>query len=121
MRIMMKKLYKTLCLTLALSVFVLLLTGCEKKPGLYAWYGGKMDVDTVMTIRVDGGEGEKVYDVPFDTYRAVFLYLKSNVSNFIMNENSEYTALSTDAEKTAAIKEVAEGKLSASLKEEYTN
>ena len=108
MRIMMKKLYKTLCLTLALSVFVLLLTGCEKKPGLYAWYGGKMDVDTVMTIRVDGGEGEKVYEVPFDTYRAVFLFLKSNVSNFIMNEDSEYTALSTDAEKTAAIKEVAE-------------
>ncbi|MBE6664760.1 MAG: hypothetical protein E7603_00885 [Ruminococcaceae bacterium] len=105
---MMKKLYKTLCLVLALSVSMLLFTGCEKKPGLYAWYGGKMNVDTVMTIRVDGGEGEKVYEVPFDTYRAVFLYLKANVSDYIMNEDSEYTGLSTDAEKTAAIKEVAE-------------
>ena len=105
---MMKKLYKTLCLALALSVFALLFTGCEKKPGLYAWYGGRMDVDTVMTIRVDGGEGAKVYEVPFDTYRAVFLYLKANVTDYIMNENSEYTGLATDAEKTAAIKEVAE-------------
>ena len=105
---MMKKLYKTLCLARALSVFALLVTGCERKPGLYAWYGGKMDVDTVMTIRVDGGDGEKVFEVPFDTYRAVFLHLKANVSDYIMNEDSEYTGLSTDAEKTAAIKEVAE-------------
>lgn len=105
---MMKKIYKTLCLALALSVFMLLFTGCERKPGLYAWYGGKMDVDTVMTIRIGSGEGEKSYDVSFETYRAVFLYLKSYVSDYIMNENSEYVGLSTNAEKTAAIKEVAE-------------
>ena len=104
----MKKFYKTVCLALALSIFALLFTGCEKKPGLYAWYGGKMDVDTVMTIRVDGGDGEKVYEVPFETYRAVFIYLKNNVSDYIMNDNSEYVGLSTNAEKTAAIKEVAE-------------
>ena len=108
MKIMMKKIYKTLCLALALSVFMLLFTGCERKPGLYAWYGGKMDVDTVMTIRIGSGEGEKSYDVSFETYRAVFLYLKSYVSDYIMNENSEYVGLSTNAEKTAAIKEVAE-------------
>lgn len=105
---MMKKFYKTVCLALAISIFALLFAGCEKEPGLYAWHGGKMDVDTVMTIRVDGGEGEKAYDVPFDTYRAIFLHLKSNVSDYIMDENSEYFSLSTDAEKTAAIKEVAE-------------
>ena len=105
---MMKKFYKTLCLALALSVFMLLFTGCERKPGLYAWYGGKMDVDTVMTIRIGSGEGEKSYDVSFETYRAVFLYLKSYVSDYVMNENSEYVGLSTNAEKTAAIKEVAE-------------
>ena len=104
----MKKIYKTLCLALAISLFALLFTSCEKEPGLYAWHGGKMNVDTVMTIRVDGGDGEKVYEVPFDTYRAVFLYLKSNVSDYIMNEDSEFTGISTDAEKTAAIKEVAE-------------
>ena len=105
---MKKKIYKTVCLAHGISIFVLTFTGCEKEPGLYAWYGGKMDVDTVMTIRVDGGEGEKSYDVPFDTYRAVFMHLKSNVADYIMNEDSEYTSLSTDAEKTAAIKEVAE-------------
>lgn len=104
----MKKIYKTVCLVLALAVFALLLAGCEKEPGLYAWHGGKMKVDTVMTIRIDCGTGEKAYDVDFDTYRAVFLYLKENVSDYIMNENSEFTALSTDKEKTAAVKEVAE-------------
>ena len=104
----MKKFYKTLCLALALSVLVLTFAGCEKKPGLYAWYGGRMDVDTVMTVYVDGGEGEKAYEVPFETYRTVFLYLKKNVSDVIKNEDGAITALSTDAEKTAAIKEVAE-------------
>ena len=105
---MMKKICKTLCLVLALSVLALTFTGCEKKPGLYAWYGGRMDVDTVMTIHIDGGEGEKAYEVPFDVYRTVFMYLKKNVSDVIANEDGQVTALSTDAEKTAAIKEVAE-------------
>jgi hypothetical protein len=105
---MMKKICKTLCLVLALSVLALTFTGCEKKPGLYAWYGGRMDVDTVMTIHIDGGEGKKTYDVPFDVYRTVFMYLKKNVSDVIANEDGQVTALSTDAEKTAAIKEVAE-------------
>ena len=104
----MKKICKTLCLALALSVLVLTFAGCEKKPGIYAWYGGRMDVDTVMTIHVDGGKGEKTYDVPFETYRTVFLYLKKNVSDVIKNDEGTITALSTDAEKTAAIKEVAE-------------
>ena len=105
---MMKKICRTLCLALALSILLMMFTGCEKKPGLYAWYGGRMNVDTVMTIRVDGGEGEKVYEVPFETYRTVFLYLKKNVSDVIQDNDGNITALSTDAEKTAAIKEVAE-------------
>ena len=104
----MKKICRTLCLALALSILLMMFTGCEKKPGLYAWYGGRMNVDTVMTIRVDGGEGEKVYEVPFETYRTVFLYLKKNVSDVIQDNDGNVTALSTDAEKTAAIKEVAE-------------
>ena len=105
---MMKKICKTLCLVLALSVLALTFTGCEKKPGLYAWYGGRMDVDTVMTIHIDGGEGKEVYEVPFDEYRTVFMYLKKNVSDVIEDSDGKITALSTDAEKTAAIKEVAE-------------
>ena len=105
---MMKKICRILCLALALSILTLTFAGCEKKPGLYTWYGGKMNVETVMTISIDGGEGEKEYDVPFDTYRTVFLYLKQNVSDVIKNEEGQITALSTDAEKNAAIKEVAE-------------
>ena len=104
----MKKICKALCLALALSVLLTVFTGCEKKPGLYAWYGGRMNVDTVMTIYVDGGEGEKAYEVPFDTYRTVFLYLKKNVADFIEDGSGNVTGISTDAEKTAAIKEVAE-------------
>ena len=105
---MMKKICKTLCLALALSMLLMMFTGCEKKPGLYAWYGGRMNVDTVMTIYVDGGEGEKAYDVSFDEYRTVFMYLKKNVSDVIKDSDGKVTALSTDAEKTAAVKEVAE-------------
>ena len=104
----MKKICKTLCLVLALSVLALTFTGCKKKPGLYAWYGGRMNVDTVMTISIDGGEGKEVYEVPFDEYRTVFMYLKNKVSDFIADEEGTITALSTNAEKTAAIKEVAE-------------
>jgi hypothetical protein len=109
---MMKKICKILCLALALSVLLTVFTGCEKKPGLYAWYGGRMNVDKVMTIYVDGGEGKKAYDVPFDTYRTVFLYLKKNVADFIEDGEGNVTGISTDAEKTAAIKEVAEEILS---------
>ena len=105
---MMKKICKTLCLVLALSVLALAFTGCEKKPGLYAWYGGRMDVDTVMTIYIDGGDGREAYEVPFDEYRTVFMYLKKNVSDYIADAEGTITGLSTNAEKTAAIKEVAE-------------
>ena len=105
---MMKKICKTVCLGLALSMLALPMVGCEKDPGLYAWYGGKMDVDNVMSIHVNGAEGEKVYDVSFDTYRTVFVYLKNNVPNIIMNDKGEATALSTNEEKNLAIKEVAE-------------
>ena len=96
---MMKKICRILCLALALSILTLTFAGCEKKPGLYTWYGGKMNVETVMTISVDGGEGVKEYAVPFDTYRTVFIYLKNNVSDVIKNEEGTITALSTDAEK----------------------
>ena len=99
---MMKKICKALCLVLALSVLALTFTGCEKKPGLYAWYGGRMNVDTVMTIRINGGDGEKTYEVPFDTYRTVFMYLKKHVSDVIQDDDGKVTALSTDAEKTAS-------------------
>lgn len=104
---MMKKISKTICLGLALTMLALPLVGCEKEPGLYAWYGGKMNVENVLTAYVDGGT-EKTYDVSFDTYRTVYMYLKNNVSDIIMDENGNATGLSTNEEKNAAVKEVAE-------------
>ena len=73
---MIKKITKTLCLGLALSVFALPMLGCERDPGLYAWYGGKMNVENVLTVCV-GGDTPKTYDVSFDTYRTVYMYLKN--------------------------------------------
>ena len=73
---MMKKITKSLCLGLALTMLSLPMVGCEKEPGLYAWYGGKMNVENVLTVCVDGG-AEKTYDVSFDTYRTVYMYLKN--------------------------------------------
>ena len=92
---MMKKICKTLCLGLALSMLALPMLGCEKEPGLYAWYGGKMDVDTVMTASVDVGNGAKTYDISFDTYRAVYVYLKNNVADIILDEDGKAKALAT--------------------------
>ena len=104
---MMKKISKTLCLGLALTMLALPMVGCEREPGLYAWYGGKMNVENVLTAHVDGGT-EETYDVSFDTYRTVYMYLKNNVSDIIMDESGNATGLSTNEEKSAAIKEVAE-------------
>ncbi len=104
---MMKKITKTLCLGLALTMLAIPMVGCEKEPGLYAWYGGKMNVENVLSVRVDV-DTEKTYDVSFDTYRTVYMYLKNNVSDIIMDENGNATGLSTNEEKNAAIKEVAE-------------
>ena len=73
----MKKICKTLCLALALSMLLMMFTGCEKKPGLYAWYGGRMDVDTVMTIHVDGGEGKK-FEEGAMTLEDLVAYAKAN-------------------------------------------
>ena len=104
----MKQICKTLCLGLALSMLALPMLGCERENGLYGWHGFKMNVENVLTVRVDAGDGEKVYDVPFDTYRAVYVYLKNNVSDVIRNEEGEATSLATDEEKNAAVKEVTE-------------
>ncbi len=105
---MMKKICKTVCLGLALSMLALPMLGCEKEPGLYAWYGGKMDVENVMTVHVDVGGGEKTYDVSLDTYRTVYIYLKNNVTDVILDEEGKAKALATDEEKNIAVKEVTE-------------
>lgn len=105
---MMKKICRIVCLVLALSILAASMLGCEKEPGIYTWYGTKMKADNIVTVHVGTANGEKVYDVPFETYRTVFLYLKDHVADVIRDEKGNSTALATDAEKNAVIKEVAE-------------
>lgn len=106
----MKRFCKAICLLVILSVLLLIFVGCTREPGLYAWYGGKIDVDNVLKITVDAGDGVKVYDVPFDTYRTVFIYLKGIVPDTIVDEEGNQK-IATKKEKTAAIKEVTEDTL----------
>lgn len=106
----MKKIGKAVCLVAVLCMLVTMFVGCERKPGLYAWYGGRIDVDNVLKITVDVGDGAKSYDVPFETYRAVFIYLKGIVSDTVVDENGN-AKIATKKEKTAAVKEVAEDTL----------
>ena len=106
----MKRFCKAISLLVVLSVLLLIFVGCTREPGLYAWYGGKIDVDNVLKITVDAGDGVKVYDVPFDTYRTVFIYLKGIVPDTIVDEDGNQK-IATKKEKTAAIKEVAEDTL----------
>ena len=109
---MMKKVSRIVCLLIALAIFAVSMAGCgEKEPGLYAWYGGKMDVDTIATIRIGVGETEKTYDVPFDLYRNIYVYLKGIVTDVIYDAEENPTALATDNEKSVAIKEVTEDTL----------
>lgn len=104
----MKKFCKTVCLFITIVSCLLLCSGCgERGPGLYAWYGGRIDVDSVLRITVDAGDGAKVYDVPFDTYRTVFIYLKGITPDTGVDENGDQK-IATKEEKNAAIKEVAE-------------
>lgn len=106
----MKKIGKAVCLVAVLCMLVTMFVGCERKPGLYAWYGGRIDVDNVLKITVDVGDGAKSYDVPFETYRTVFIYLKGIVSDTVVDEDGN-AKIATKKEKTAAVKEVAEDTL----------
>lgn len=106
----MKKFGKAVCFVTVLCMLVMMFAGCERKPGLYAWYGGRINVDNVLKITVDAGDGVKVYDVPFETYRTVFIYLKGIVSDTVVDENGN-AKIATKQEKTAAVKEVAEDTL----------
>lgn len=106
----MKKLGKAVCLAAALCILVTMFAGCERKPGLYAWYGGRINVDNVLKITIDVDGEAKVYDVPFETYRTVFIYLKGIVSDTVVDEDGN-AKIATKKEKTAAVKEVTEDNL----------
>lgn len=108
----MKTIKRMLSAVLLGAMLILMLASCEKEPGIYAWYGGKMDADYILDIKVDGGDGEKTYSVPFEEYRAVFLYLASIVPSYMTDEDGKtIVAIASDDEKTKAIKEVVEDTL----------
>ncbi len=109
-------------------MLTVMVASCQRKPGIYGWWGGRMDADTILRFSVDVGKGEQVYEVPFETYRAVFLYLKMLVSTEVPiegatggeDENATIkvatdgksegipSRLATPEEQTRAIKEIAE-------------
>lgn len=105
----MKMIKKALSAVLLGAMLVLMLASCKKEPGIYAWYGGKMKADYILDIKVDGGGGEKTYSVPFEEYRAIFLYLASIAPTYMTDEDGKtIVAIASDDEKTKAIKEVTE-------------
>ena len=81
-----------------------------KYNGVFSSLGFKMKADEILTLTVDDGSTEKEYVVPFSEYRAVFLYYKERVSDYIVYSD-ESRSFSTDAQKTKAIKEATEDAL----------
>lgn len=81
-----------------------------KSNGIYSSLGFKMDADYILTLTVDDGSTEKQYAVPFSEYRAIFLFYKERVSDYIVYDD-DTRAFSTDAQKTKAIKEATEDAL----------
>lgn len=105
----MKKAVKIICVVTAAVMLLLTLSSCEKAPGLYAWYG-KVNVDYILKITTDVGDGEISRDVPFDIYRNLFVYYATLVSDTVVNSNN-VTSLTTNQQKTAVLKEYTEDEL----------
>ena len=105
----MKTIKRMLSAVLLGAMLVLMLASCKREPGIYAWYGGKMDADYILDIKVDGGSGVKTYSVPFEEYRAIFLYLVGIAPTYMTDEDGKtIVSIASDDEKTKAIKEVTE-------------
>lgn len=81
-----------------------------KSYGIYSPLGFKMKADNILTLTVDDGSTEREYVVPFSEYRAVFMFYRERVSDYIVYEDDS-RAFSTDAQKTKAIKEATEDAL----------
>lgn len=54
----MRKITKLVAAVMALTILLLLLVSCTRKPGLYSWYG-RVKVDYILKMTVDAGDGEK--------------------------------------------------------------
>lgn len=107
---MKKRFVRILCVLLSLAMIVLAVSSCAKQPGLYNWWGGKMNVDYMLKLTLNVGNGDVVYDVPFDLYRNLFVYYKSIISDVTINENN-VAVVATNAQKTAVLKEHTEDEI----------
>ena len=89
-------------------VFAFIWMNRPKSYGIYSWYGTKMKADYIVTLNVDMGQGDTAtYDVPFKEYRAIYLYYKNRVSDYIVGSDNKAT-FTTDAEKNRVLKEATE-------------
>lgn len=106
----MRRAVRIMCVLMSLFMLVLAVSSCTKQPGLYNWWGGKMNVDYMLKLTLNVGDGDVVYDVPFDIYRNLFVYYKSRISDVTVNENS-VAVVATNAQKTAVLKERTEDEI----------
>ncbi|MBQ0126214.1 MAG: hypothetical protein KBS59_07845 [Clostridiales bacterium] len=111
---------------------VIILATRKKENGIYSWLGTKMKADEILTLTVDIGEGEQVYEVPFSTFRGIYLYYASRVSDYVVykdenaykdavgdggnvivakGEDGSIAVFTTVAEKSKVVKEFTEDAL----------
>ena len=102
----MKKIKKYFLGFVSIVFIVFSLSSCAKNPGLYTWYGKRVNVDNIMKITLDMGEGEREISVPFSLYRTLFLYYKELIPETTVENGKERKT--TDKEKSDAAKELTE-------------
>lgn len=105
----MKKIKKYFLGFVSIVFIVFSLSSCAKNPGLYTWYGKRVNVDNIMKITLDMGEGERKISVPFSLYRTLFLYYKELIPETTVENGKERKT--TDKEKSDAAKELTEDAL----------
>lgn len=105
----MKKIKKYFLGFISIVFIVFSLSSCAKNPGLYTWYGKRVNVDDIMKITLDMGEGEREISVPFSLYRTLFLYYKELIPETTVENGKERKT--TDKEKSDAAKELTEDAL----------
>lgn len=102
----MKRIQKIISLSLAFMTVMVCFSSCKKENGLYTWYGKKINVDNVLDVTLDMGDGERNFTVSFETYRAIFLYYAGQVPN--VTELDGEVRETTDDEKTDVAKKMSD-------------
>lgn len=105
----MKKIKKYFLGFVSIVFIVFSLSSCVKSPGLYTWYGKRVNVENIMKITLDMGEGERDISVPFSLYRTLFLYYKELIPETTVENGKERKT--TDKERSDAAKELTEDAL----------